>query len=49
MNDQWKRFSKVYFNEMRQHHISRKEKHSKNVFKVGDMALIEGEKNVPRT
>ena len=32
VNDQWKRFSKVYFNEMRQHHISRKEKHSKIMF-----------------
>ena len=27
-NDQWKRFSKVYLNEQRQYHISRKEKHS---------------------
>ena len=27
VNDQWKKFSKVYLNELRQHHINRKEKH----------------------
>ena len=49
-NDQWKRFSRVYLNELRQHHINRKEKHSKNnAFKVGDIVLIKGEGNVPRT
>ena len=25
VNDQWKRFSRVYFNELRQHHINRNE------------------------
>ena len=50
VNDQWKRFSKVYLNELRQHHIDRKEKHSKNnVLNVGDIVLINGEENVPRT
>ena len=51
MNDQQKGFSKVYFNEPRQHHIIRKEKHSKdNILNVGDIALIKGkEENVPRT
>ena len=51
MNDQRKGFSKVYFNEPRQHHIIRKEKHSKdNILNVGDIALIKGEEeNVPRT
>ena len=49
-NDQWKRFSRVYLNELRQHHISRKEKHSKNnVLKVRDIVLIKGEENGPRT
>ena len=43
MNDQWKRFSRVYLNELGQHQIKRKEKHSKNVLKVGDI-LIKGEK-----
>ena len=50
MNDQWKRFSKVYLNELRQYHINRKEKHSKvNVLKVRDIVLIKGEENAPRT
>ena len=50
MNDQWKRFSKVYLNELRQDHINRKEKHSKsNLLNVGDIVLINGEENVPRT
>ena len=49
-NDQWKRFSKVYLNEQRQHHINKKEKYSKNnVLNVGDMILIKGEENVPPT
>ena len=26
VNDQWKQFSKVYLNELRQHHMNRKEK-----------------------
>ena len=35
---------------MRQYHINRKEKHSKNnALKVGDIVLIKGEENVPRT
>ena len=50
VNDQWKRFSKVYLNEPWRHHINRKEKHSKNnVLNVGDIVLIKGEENVPRT
>ena len=50
MNDQWKRFSRVFFNELRQHHINRKEKHSKNNgLKVGNIVLIKGEENAPRT
>ena len=50
MNDQLKRFSKVFLNELQQHYVSREEKHSKNnVFKVGDIILIKGEKNVPHT
>ena len=51
MNDQRKGFSKVYFNEPGQHHINRKEKHSKNnILNVGDIVLIKGEEeNVPRT
>ena len=50
MNDQWKRFSKVYLNELRQDHINRKEKHPKsNLLNVGDIVLINGEENVPRT
>ena len=37
-------------NELRQHHLNRKEKHSKNnVLNVGDIVLIKGEENVPRT
>ena len=50
VNDQWKRFSKVYLNELRQHHINRKEKHFKNnVLNVGDIVLIKDEENVPHT
>ena len=50
MNDQWKRFPRVYLNELRQHHINRKEKHSKNnVLNVGYIVLIKDEENVPRT
>ena len=50
MNDQWKRFSRVYLNELRQHHINRKEKHSKNnVLNVGYIVLIKDGENVPRT
>ena len=50
VNDQWKRFSRVYLNELRQHHINRKEKHSKNnVLNVGDIVLIKDEEKVPRT
>ena len=50
MNDQWKRFSKVYLNELRQDHINRKEKHSKSyLLNGGDIVLINGEENVPRT
>ena len=50
VNDQWKRFSKVYLDELRQHHISRKEKHSKNnILKVGDIVLIKGEESLSRT
>ena len=49
MNDQLKRFSKVFLIELQQHHISREEKHSKNVFKVGDIIPIKGEENVPHT
>ena len=49
VNDQWKRFSRVCLNEL-QHHINRKEKHSKNnVLNVGDIVLIKDEKKVPRT
>ena len=44
VNDQWKKFSKVYLNELRQHHINRKEKHQ-----VRDTVLIKGQENVPRT
>ena len=37
-------------NEQQQHHINKKEKHSKsNVLNVGDMILIKGEENVPPT
>ena len=37
-------------NELRQDHINRKEKHSKsNLLNVGDIVLINGEENVPRT
>ena len=50
LNDQWKRFSKVYLNEPRRHCINRKEKHSKNnVLNVGDTVLIKGEENFPCT
>ena len=50
VNVQWKRFSRVYLNELRQHHINRKEKHSKNnVLNVGDIVLIKNQENVPRT
>ena len=50
VNDQWKRFLKVHLNELRQHHINRKEKHSKNnVLNVGGIVLIKGEENVPCT
>ena len=50
MNDQWKRFSKVYLNELRQDHINRKEKHSKsNLLNVGDIVLMNGDEIVPRT
>ena len=50
MNDQWKRFPRVYLNELRQHHINRKEKHSKNnVLNVGYIVLTKDEENVPRT
>ena len=49
MNDQWKRFSKAYLNELRQDHINRKEKHSKSyLLNGGDIVLINGEENVPR-
>ena len=38
VNDQWKRFSKVYLNELQQHHVNRKENHSKNnVLNIGDI------------
>ena len=37
-------------NDLRQHHINRAEKHSKgNALNVGDIVLIKGEENVPRT
>ena len=37
-------------NELRQDHINRKEKHPKsNLLNVGDIVLINGEENVPRT
>ena len=50
MNNYWKRFSKVYLNELRQHHINRKEKHSKNnVLNVGDIVLIKREEKVALT
>ena len=50
MNDQWKRFAKVYLNELLQDHINRKEKYSKsNLLNVGDIVLINGQENVPRT
>ena len=41
---------KEYLNELQQHDINKKEKHSKNnVSKVWGIVLIKGEKNVPRT
>ena len=50
VNDQWKRFLRVHLNELRQHHINRKKKHSKNnVLNVGDIVLIKDEEKVPRT
>ena len=37
-------------NELRQHHVNRKQKYSSNsTLKVGDIVLIKGEDNVPRT
>ena len=49
VNNHWKRFSRAYLNELRQHHINIKEKHSKNnVSNVEDIVLIKGEKNFPR-
>ena len=49
VNDHWKRFSRLYLNELRQH-INRKEKHSKNnVLNVGNIVLIKVEENVPCT
>ena len=39
-----------YLNELREHHINRKENYSKNrVLKVGDIILIKVEENVPCT
>ena len=50
VNDQWKRFSRVYLNGLPQHHINRKEKHSKNnVLNVGDIVLIKDEEKAPHT
>ena len=41
---------KEYLNELQQHDINKKEKHSKNnVLKVRGIVLIKDEKNVPRT
>ena len=41
---------KEYLNELQQHDINKKEKHSKNnVLKVRGIVLIKDEKNVPHT
>ena len=48
LKDHWKKFPKVYLNELRQNHINKKEKHSENnVLKVGNIIFIKGEENTP--
>ena len=50
INDQWKRFHKVYLNELRQHHVYRNSKHSKeNSLRIGDVVLIKDDTHVPRS
>ena len=49
IKDYWKRFSNSYLNELRQHHLYRKSKHS-NIKSptAGDVALTRDENIIPR-
>ena len=46
----WKRFSSVYLNELRQHHIYNKLKGKQNVsqLKIADVVLIRDDSHLPR-
>lgn len=43
LSDRWKRFSKIYLNELRQNYINRQQKYSSNFLKVGFILIIKGE------
>jgi len=48
-DDQWKRFYRTYLNELRQHHLYRKDGKEVPNLKVGDVVVVKDDSPLPRS